>query len=424
MVVYLPFVQQELGVLQLVSLGGVIATLHALVRLGEDPSVRRGLLAGLAFAATALMCGYYALSLSVLLLLGGGWMLAGRLRQQATWLALAAALLASLALLVPVVGQQLRIAESYRLDRSPATVKKFSAKWEHYQYTPWRQVVPTPGVETAAQPGARAFWPGTLKVGLALAGLVWGLGFGPRRWTAFCATVLVLGLLLSFGPGLSLYGLLARAYPGFSQLRSPFRFVLFVQLMIALLAAGGLGAIWANAQVPLTWRRLLILCLGTMAALELRPTKQILLPVPNLQAPLPWITWVESETRPDDVFAFLPFPKGRDVRDYLESSQWMFWQMGHRRPMVNGYSGFFPKPFRELKAALQHFPDAQSLEFMALRGVRYCVIVRGVFPRSALETLSAPTHRLRWVYGDDVAKLDIYQVVPLAGATTRRTPIG
>jgi hypothetical protein len=423
MVLYLPFVQQELGVLQLVSLAGVIATLHALVRLGEKPSARRGLLLALAFAATALTCGYYALSLSVLLLLGGGWLLVGRLQQLATWYALGAALIVSLALLGPFVGQQLRIAESYRLQRSPSTVKKFSANWEHYRYTPWRQVIPTPGVETAARPGARAFWPGTLKIGLALAGLVWGLRFGPRRWTAFCTTVLVLGLLLSFGPGsggLSLHGLLAGSYPGFSQLRSPFRFVLFVQLMVALLAAGGLGAIWASTQVPPTWRRLLILCVGTMAVSEIRPTKQILLPIPDLQAPLPWIAWVESETRPDDVFAFLPFPKGRDVGDYLESSQWMFWQMRHRRTMVNGYSGFFPKRFRELKGALRHFPDAQSLERLVQHGVRYCVIVRGVFPRSVVETLAMPTHRLRWVFGDDVGKLDVYEVVARAGTNDLR----
>ena len=45
----------------------------------------------------------------------------------------------------------------------------------------------------------------------------------------------------------------------------------------------------------------------------------------------------------------------------METTQWMFWQMRHRRPMVNGYSGFFPRRFRELKAALEHFPDARSL---------------------------------------------------------------
>lgn len=181
--------------------------------------------------------------------------------------------------------------------------------------------------------------------------------------------------------------------------------------MVALLAARGLGAVWTATQLSLTWKRVLVLGVGTMAALELSPANQVLLPVPNLQAPLPWIAWVESETEPDDVFAFLPFPRGRDVQDYLETSQWMFWQMRHRRSMVNGYSGFFPKPFRELKGVLQHFPDTQSLEFLTERGVRYCVIVRGTFPRSAVETLSTPTHRLRWVFGDEVGELDIYELI-------------
>jgi hypothetical protein len=85
-----------------------------------------------------------------------------------------------------------------------------------------------------------------------------------------------------------------------------------------------------------------------------------LLPLPSLQSQLPWIDWVESRTRPDDVLAFLPFPAGRGSEDDLETTQWMYWQMRHGRPMVVGYSGFFPRSFRELKAALQDFPDAVS----------------------------------------------------------------
>ena len=178
MVSCLPFIQQELGVLQLVSLGGVLATLHAIVRIAERPSLRRGVALAVAFAATSLMCGYYALSLSVLVLLGGGWLLADRLKEWETWKALGVALFVGLAILVPVTGQQLRIAERYELERSASTASRFSASWEHYGQTPWPQLVPAPGVDTAKRPGERAFWPGTVKVCLALAGIVWGLGWG------------------------------------------------------------------------------------------------------------------------------------------------------------------------------------------------------------------------------------------------------
>jgi hypothetical protein len=420
----LPFVQQELGVLQLVSLGGAIATLHALVRLTESPSPRRGVWLGLAFAATALMCGYYALMLGVLVPLSGGWLLLGGRQTRARWRALGVAILTALPLLLLLVIPQLGAARDHGLQRSAATVKKFSANGAHYRTVPWPQLVPTPGIETASRPGARAFWPGTLKIGLALAGLVWGLRFGLRRWTAFCATLLALAFMLSFGPaddgGPSLYSLLTSLYPGVAQLRSPFRFAVFVQLAVALLAAGGLGVVWARTRLAVPWRVVLVLGLGTLVALELRPREQALLPLPREEATLPWLAWVESETRPEDVLAFLPFPRGRNARDYLETTQWMFWQTRHGRPMVNGYSGFFPKPFRELKAGLEHFPDAASLELLANRGVRYCVVLRATYPPSELEGWSAPDHGLRRVFSDDVAGLDVYELVVAAGGSARQ----
>ena len=413
----------ELGVLQLVSLGGMLATLHAFVRIAERPSVRRGVALAVAFAATSLMCGYYALSLSVLVLLGGGWLLADRLKEWETWKALGVALFVGLAILVPVTGQQLRIAERYELERSASTASRFSASWEDYGRTPWAQLVPAPGVDTAERPGGHAFWPGTVKVCLALAGIVWGFGWGPRRWTGFYTTVLVLGFWLSFGPGdggPSLHRLLVSAVPGYAQLRSPFRFAVFVELMVALLAtAGGLAFIHARARLPLVWRSLAVLLLGALAAMEIRPTQQHLLPIPNLEAQLPWLAWVESETSPGDALAFLPFPQGRGVEDYMETTQWMFWQMRHRRPTVNGYSGFFPRRFRELKAALEHFPDARSLEHRAKRGVRYYVVLRGVYPEDDIEAVAISTHRLRRVFGDDVAKLDVYELVGTPQAATR-----
>ena len=77
--------------------------------------------------------------------------------------------------------------------------------------------------------------------------------WGPRRWTAFCTTVLVLGFWLSLGPGdggPSLHGLLVSVVPGYAQLRSPFRFAVFVELVVALLAAGGLAFFHARTRTP------------------------------------------------------------------------------------------------------------------------------------------------------------------------------
>ena len=118
MVECLPFVHQELGVLQLVSLSGVLFTLHTLVRLGDRPDARSGLLLGLSFAATMLMCGYYALSLSVLIVLGGPWLVGRRLRDPASWRALGVSLLVVAPLAFAFVRSQLRIHEAQGFERS------------------------------------------------------------------------------------------------------------------------------------------------------------------------------------------------------------------------------------------------------------------------------------------------------------------
>lgn len=415
MVECLPFVQQELGVLQLIPLSGVLFTLHALVRLGDGPDVRNGFTLGLSFGATMLMCGYYALSLSVLIVLGGAWLVGRRLRDRGLWSALGVSLLVVVPLTFALVRPQLRIHEDQGFERSVATVNRFSAEWGHYRYTPWPQFVPTPGVEAANSPSARAFWPGTLKLVIAVVGMFLGIRQGPRRFTAFCATVLVSSLILSLGPDsgdVSLYGLLSSVFPGFAQLRSPFRFAVFFQMAVALLAAVGIGRLWAAMRERAVWQRALVLVVATGSAIEVLPTNVALAPVPSTEARPRWLEWVETRTRPDDVLVFLPFPEGRNSRDYLETTEWMFWQTRHGRPMVNGYSGFFPKPFLELKATLQGFPSDRSMEALAASGVRYCVILRGKYSPDIVR-FATPHYRLRPTFSDESAQVDIYEIVDL-----------
>ena len=50
------------------------------------------------------------------------------------------------------------------------------------------------------------------------------------------------------------------------------------------------------------------------------------------------------------------------VDDYAETTLWMYWGSFHRRRMVNGYSGFFPPPYMNLKPKMDYFPDPASLD--------------------------------------------------------------
>jgi hypothetical protein len=48
----------------------------------------------------------------------------------------------------------------------------------------------------------------------------------------------------------------------------------------------------------------------------------------------------------------------------------------HGHPLLNGYSGFFPRPTRLMRGVLRRFPDRRSLRFLANAGCHYVVIDR------------------------------------------------
>ena len=65
MLCLLPYAHHELGVLTLVPLAGVLATLHALLAFSRRPALWPGLRLGIAFAAAYLLCGQYGLFLAL-----------------------------------------------------------------------------------------------------------------------------------------------------------------------------------------------------------------------------------------------------------------------------------------------------------------------------------------------------------------------
>ena len=129
--------------------------------------------------------------------------------------------------------------------------------------------------------------------------------------------------------------------------------------------------------------------------------------LPPLDLELPWLDWLESETAEDDVLAFFPFPEGRSAGDYLGTSQWMFWQMRHWRPMVGGYSGFFPQRFRRLKKQMEDFPSPAALEALHDIGVRYCLVPRMVIEARPAPDPTAPV-TLEMVFRDEEHELAVF----------------
>jgi len=126
-------------------------------------------------------------------------------------------------------------------------------------------------------------------------------------------------------------------------------------------------------------------------------------PVPRVQEQHQWIDWLTSQTPADSVIACIPFPQATTVAAYEETAVWMYWGTYHHRRLVNGYSGFFPASFLQTKAAMRDFPSTAALQRLQALDVGYCVIGRPAFPGN-----SAIGKRLKLLFSDDTAQVDVY----------------
>jgi hypothetical protein len=419
-VVALPFVHQELGVLALVPVVGILASFLTAVRFVRSPGVGTGAGLGAALAATYLLCGYYGLMTGLLLAFTLPVLLLGRIGEARLWRGVAAASVVAAAVVLPVALPQREAALAQGFERSEATVLKHSARPSDYLLAAWPALLPAPG-GVAARPSLPAFWPGTLRILLAVIGVVAALGHDVRRrWAIWLVALAGLAFLLSLGPRgaigpWSLHDLLHAGLPGYAQMRSLFRCAVVFQLSTVLLAAFGLDVAWRAAVRRGRGTVVASAMLGLLACAELWPRPGEIQPLPPLNLDLAWVRWIESHTPQEAVLAFIPFPRGRDIEDYLGTAQWMYWQMRHGRPMVNGYSSFFPASFRALKRDLGGFPDARSVLRLGESGVQFCIVHRAFAGEVSAAGVSGGEWRLERVASDPEAAIDIYRVVGTAG---------
>ncbi|HUQ72621.1 MAG TPA: hypothetical protein VM165_24040 [Planctomycetaceae bacterium] len=423
----LPFVCWQLGVLQLVQLWPTVWTLWAILRWTEHPRWRTAIETGVAFGVTYASCNYYGLFAAMLLAPSGLWLLRRRFFTVRCAMQFLLAGGVAGALLWPMVSLQRRTATEQGWEREEPTVIALSAHLRDYTDTPWSQWLD--GWELPA-PNRTNVWvlgPGWVKLLTAGLGAMLGLAFpSRRRWTLLALTLGVLALFYSLGPNaefwnLSLYRGLRRFVPGLSQIRSPFRFAVFVQLAVGWLCAECLHGShprhwwprWAERCgrcrtlcAGLAWLPMLLLS-GALVA-ETLPTQQALYPL-AVSEDLPlWVTFLRDETPPGVPVICLPVAKGSSVYDYAIEARWMAWTMSHQRPLLNGYSGYFPDSYISLNAELDHFPQ-QGVPRLGEMGARYAVVDRSIATVRQLARHPA-TKDWEWLFTDVPAGIDIYRL--------------
>jgi hypothetical protein len=208
-----------------------------------------------------------------------------------------------------------------------------------------------------------------LALGLALTSPALRRGYIGRSIIGFYAIAGFLMWLFSLGPAPTLMGnplmyrgpyALLMYLPGFNSLRVPARFWMTVTLCLAVIGA----AVFARLTERLGRMRLAaaaVVAIGVLA-----DTWMSAMPLAAAPKSFPALACGGAASGP-----IVELPLGHTYPDVAA----MYRQMSHHRPLVNGYSGYFPPHYAALRFGLT-LRDPDMLTQLAARGITDVIVDR------------------------------------------------
>ena len=203
---------------------------------------------------------------------------------------------------------------------------------------------------------------------ISMAGLAFLLSLGLTLAPTYTKGLGIYRILVWLSP----YNLLYKFVLGFSSIRSPHRFSIFIVLFLVILA--GMAILWLCFCVRSRWRWVLIITLISMTIFELWPTPLRLVRVPNTGTELPRIYEHIRKLPSDAVLIHFPLPTSLSEQGLEATSRYMYFSTFHWHPMVNGYSGFAPNSWMELVSVLAKSSPKFLLSALKAFGVQYVVV--------------------------------------------------
>ncbi|MCC7176876.1 MAG: hypothetical protein IT177_00625 [Acidobacteria bacterium] len=350
-----------------------------------------------AFVLQGLCSNYTLVFLSAALLVAAmvrmpEWLGPGR-GPRASALALAGVL--AVTAMAPFLWPYYLVSRDQGLVRSVEEVRIYSAGWLDYlatggrlHYDWWSHRV---------FEGRTALFPGVMGVLLALAGMASSPGLRSPR-VRMIAAIGVTGCALSFGPALPGYSWLHEQVPLLQGVRNASRWGGLFLAAIAMLAGYGVAALERRiGRSP--YRAAGAAGLAGLVTLEALRTPMALSPV----IPIPAIY---DRLGADAGSVLVEFPMYAGPR-VSENARYLVAATRHFRPLVNGYSGFEPEPYRTRAARWRTFPSDDVLDEMQAVGVSHVMLHLGDL---APEQVRAAALSPRLVLLDDDGDRRLYRV--------------
>ncbi len=340
------FLVWEVSHLQIISAWGMPLSLYGLRRYFEHRA-RSGLWIGAGgIVLLNLSAGYYMLMFPVFVLLYAGWEISSRgwWANGRMWRDLLAAGVGAVLVTAPFLWPYVQARTRLGFARSVDETTQMAATVDGYVAGMWPLIIPFAcaalALLAAAAMRARGARRAVPLLGFAVAGaaLSFWLSLGPTpSWGGQAY------------PGLGLYGLLRDHVPGMDALRVTSRFAVVFVLFLALLA--GMGAALV-ARLPKAAP--LVAGLGALSMLlnapatfplnhELPSTLDVVTPAPYLKpgGPPPEVYRYLASLPSSTVVAELPFT------DLWYNTRYLYFSTFHWRPLVNGFTSFFPPAYIE-----------------------------------------------------------------------------
>jgi hypothetical protein len=379
-------------------------------------------------ALTGLSCGYYGVYAALFLTVASVYYFVIRRRWRDgryVGAVVGAAAVAGL-LLFPFVKQYFDLGAGQVPVRAAKDQLVYSATWSSYlvsngllhrwmlRYLPeWREVL-FPGFAALALAAVGA-WPG-LKRGRERGAAT--TQEGATETVRFYIAAAAFTFWLSFGPKAGLYSVVYAGFPLLSLTRVPARLGVLVMLLLAVLAAFGVARLIERRRRPWVWAGVL----ASAALLETTPVPLYLRPVP----PTPPIYDVLAALPPGSVVELPFFWRSRD---WSRHTLYMRMSTRHWKPLVNGYSDYFPPDFVQNAPKIHAFPAPVSLEILRRYPVRYLLVHMDMYePRgraiidAGVEQLRGQLRPLASVGGDRLFELASWQADSQSAAGRNQAP--
>jgi hypothetical protein len=374
---FVPFRFDHLHHLELQATIFLPLTLLYFERALDSGSRRDSWLTAASFVAQVYSCIYYSVFLATALIpiaVVRIWQLPAEKRTELMRGMVPAAIAALVA--VAPYGYAYALNRATVGERLHSDILLYSATWPNYLATTPANVVHGEWSSPFGQ-SERYLFPGVLSLALMAAAFI---TIDRRRATLVALGVI--GFVISLGLNSPFDELLRAIGFPYRGLRAPARASILLYLAVAGLGAYG----WARlmrGRGKFTATIAAILMAGALLA-EYRTslTKWLALK----QQPPEVYQWLASQPR--SVVAEVPFSRA-DKLDTIPDGLYMFNSTWHWQPIVNGYSGFYPKTFIELAENTKSFPDDASIAYLKHRGVDLLVIHGGLLGPKAFGEMTA-----------------------------------